>query len=341
MAIEKYESSVGFGGRQSNLTTASTIDGFVAGVEGGLDEVRPSKSLIPLNGTGERGHAFLQEGKGHVEGSYSWKLFPNCDITQRLLANFMGAVDSNNTVTGDAATGYNHKFVLTNEKATQGGITVQQYMGSNKGDHFLGCYLNSYNMTAAEGAVTLETGIQGVKMLSPAPTFGSPPSVLFTQPERPFDSAKGMIKLGTAGNIASAVDIKASAFGVSLSNALSFDLGGEFPDYFSIARYKAEITATIILDDNRSLYNDWKNSVNKSCEIILSHDTQAGSSSGNYQFSYRFPEVVLLGDPVGIDGGDGTYKMEVKMEAKTATVGADTYFIEIDALDKTSGTFSG
>jgi hypothetical protein len=339
-----WSSYIGFGTQTVNQFTAADPTIFQEfNADESMQEVEPDKAAVAGGIRYSQNKVTVRRGKKSVEGSSGTGfLYPNDYYFAKIYAAILG---NNQTVSGDATTGYTHTFNEPTTKAQfpQYGETIEVLRGAEATVgvanenlfKYIGCFANTVTLTLPENDnVSLAAEWIGIKE-----EYNATPNVTPTFSEVPqIESWQAVIKIGNTLGTATQIKYSDATFSINKNVVLTPDGSSQYPDcaVFDKPDYTIQlnqITTDLIAS---GLYGAWKNNTDQAMIIELTSDSLAGTSSGNYKVTINIPRVTLLGDTPNVSGTQ-QFMTPVRFQAlEDATEG---YTVQIQVVDAVAGTY--
>lgn len=331
-------------GRQSAFKTGVSPTAYidnVLSVTGGLQQ---EKTQVKLTGSG---HSSMHQDvvfKRWAEASFTGNLTVESPVLQTCLASVLGGKVANNSVSGDADEGYTHTFQIVGNE-TDGldinrALTLIKYYGDSTAQQLIGCVLNSLKLTIPEnGVITYEFGCFGYDSsdISISPTI--------TPSFKPIaTSLNATVEIGDLATFANLTTLPSyNSADIAFSNGLFQTWAGGYVDNMGMNPLEATITTSTPYDTAKTYLDYVKNNVRKSAVITVDTGVKVSddASSKNYTIKFKFPEV-SFSDSLNVDlNMDDTseIRQSLTLTAGTCKEATNQYFMEIETVDGTSGTF--
>jgi len=336
--IEGHSGYAGFSLAQTDLNTKQTIDKYVSAQAGGDTKlVKPQKQVMRDTIRKNIAPTIVQKGRTHVEGTETLDFIPN-EGAGIALAMTLG---NNNTVTGDAASGYTHTFnaATASSEFSANGVTFQRFLGGTAQTNvvdYKGMFANSLEFAIPEeGAVTFGLGMVGINAEYGASTIATPTY----SAKAPFEGWMGSVKIGADIDNVAAVSMKSCTLSIqnNVSLTTDHDQSTQLNGGRTLGTRSVTVSFEITQEDNLTFFDYFKDDTINAIQINLVHPELAGSSSGAHSLTINLPAVTWLGDeptPDSVEAVTGSYNMEVLFDE------TEGYDIKAVLVNSQTGTYA-
>lgn len=318
--VEGWEGLLGVGIQTVSLSTAVNSSKYIT-IKPPLDlKLRePGRSVIEDGIQKTPGSKITSRGRRSITGNIPFYFMPG-EGGDLFLAHVFG---NRNTVAGSAGVGYTHTMtmVLTAGDNPDYGMTIERFIGGDGTTlmaDFVGMFINKLDIDIPEeGPVVLTADMLGRSVTTggtvPTPTYGN---------THVFEAWMKDLKIGATLGAVASVNVKSCKVSIDKKAKLVTDnLGSsQYPIGVTWGKPVVTIEFTQTLQDSLTLYNYWLGETQNAITVTLTHDQLAGSASGVYSLTLRFPKVEWLGEPPDLSGPqdiDVTYRVQAMLETTT------------------------
>ena len=339
-----WSSYIGFGTQTVDQFTASDPTIFQEfNADESMSEVEANKGAVTGGIRYSQSFVTVRQSKRSVEGSSGTGfLYPNDYYFGKIWGAILG---NNQTVSGDATTGYTHTFVeqTSQAEAPQFGETIEVMRGgeitlSAANENlfkYIGCFANTVTLSLPEDDnISLAAEWVGIKeeynaTPNVAPTFSNVPQL---------ESWQAVIKVGDTLGTAAQIKYSDATFSIAKEVVMTNDGSSRYPDcpVFGKPVYTVELNQITTEMISSGLYGAWKDNTDQAMIIELTSDQLAGTSSGVYKITINIPRMTILGDTPNVSGTQ-QFMHPVRFTAlQDESAG---YTVQVQVVDAVAGTY--
>jgi hypothetical protein len=153
----------------------------------------------------------------------------------------------------------------------------------------------------------------------------------------PYESSMADLKIASVIGSVASIPFKTASVSITNNYKMLFAQNGRVPSARSIGEFDATIEFTRTLKEDSTEYLYWKNDTEMAIQLVLTHTTLAGSSSGVYSVTLNFPRVIFKEGAINVEGtNDQTHKMVGKVLHDPVT----GYAARAIVVNAVSGTYA-
>jgi hypothetical protein len=296
-----WSSYIGFGTQTVDQFTAADPTIFQEfNADESMSEVEANKGAVTGGIRYSQSFVTVRQSKRSVEGSSGTGfLYPNDYYFGKIWGAILG---NNQTVSGDATTGYTHTFIeqTSQSESPQFGETIEIMRGgeitlSAANENlfkYIGCFANTVTLSLPE--------------------------------DDNINLAAEWVGIAT--------------FSIAKEVVLTNDGSSRYPDcpVFGKPVYTVELNQITTEMISSGLYGAWKDNTDQAMIIELTSDQLAGTSSGVYKITINIPRMTILGDTPNVSSSQ-QFMHPVRFTAlQDETEG---YTVQVQVVDAVPGTY--
>lgn len=336
--LNSYEGYFGSGVQTAAIGTKVAATSFQAITNSTLKQNRPGKAAIPVVRQ-SRNFIIVPEGRISVSGGVTGPLMPDEYFHGQMWADLMGG---QNAVSGDDENAYTHTFDEARNQtdadwSTYGRTNVIYFGGTDSTmlSHFVGCFLNTVQVSVPEdGAVELTAEYLGHS----EETGGSEPTPTYYLGE-PYQTHHVDLQIGADIDNTATVEFTSMNININNNIGLQHAANSQNPQGVNYGMLEATFDFTFPLKSSQTILDYFRNNTERAAKIIMTHDDQAGTTSGDYSLTFNFPRFTVLGDLPDLPNADSE-NIPVTISCQVLEDATEGYAVQVVAVNSESGTYS-
>lgn len=278
------------------------------------------------------------QGSEQVSGNVSGILMPNEAMVGLWLAAIFG---NNNTVAGDAASGYTHTFnmptLATEANYPQYGQTIELCRGSIDNTclyQYVGCFAKSITINVKKDSpITFSIDWVG-RSEEVAGTLGTP---TYGANLRPFEGWMADLKIATLIGSVASVEFMECNIKIDIGAKMIGNNNGKYPVGRVFEPPVVTVDFTYNMKESLTIYNYLTQNTEIAAKLIVTHNQLAGSSSGFHTLEFYFPRTIVTGDTPSVSG-DAEVPHKVLLTALYDST--ESYYVKATSKNGESGTYA-
>ena len=343
--VQGWQGYVGFGTQDVAIDTPVSPQIFQEiQPDEGLNEAEGDKAVISGGVRASQDFVAVRRGKKTVEGGSGTGNIWGDDFYQSKVWGCL--LGNNQTVSGDATTGYTHEFLepTAESQMSQFGQTIEILRGGESTVgvanenlwQYIGCFISTLNIASPENdLITVVPEWMGIKEAYNAiptvpPTFSTVP---------PMESWQAVVKIGNT--VATAIQIPYIDFTFTADSKIKMTPDGSSQyaacRVFGKPEYSLQLNQEATKTLATGLYQNWKNNDELAVVIELTSDTLAGSASGFYSVQIELPRVSITGNTPNLSAIED-FPLSVNFIALTDETAG--YKIKVTTVDSVAGLYA-